>query len=473
MDSKPAFAALALILAAQLACHAAFSKALVFGDEGYYANEADFVSRGMVIYRDFFDNHSPGIAYAGAAGFAVFGRSFESGRLVVALVQAAATVAVFYFASRLYGNFAGTVAAGYYAAAEVLMGGFWFITEQFLAFFILLSAFCAWQYFSAREKPRGRDIFLAGFFAGVALLFKQPAACFAAALAAFAASDKASARGVPLLLAGIMLPVALASAYFLASGALPQAAYGVLLFNFGVKGMRDADFSLLFTPFSLLQMAPLLVGAAPLAWKAAKGGWSRLDAFLFAWIACAAMAAFPRFTTYHLMAALAPAAIIFSGAAEGALSADGREAGWRGAALRGAIAFFALDALAVAAVAALSGQMGDEISAYSQVESYVHAHCGLSEGVFGFPGGAYFFMNATPATYYLEFSPWLVSPEIEADTIAELEEKRPDCAVVWNRWLELSESRTATPRLYAYVEDNYGGAWPAPGGEFTVLKRNG
>lgn len=463
---------LALLLLAVLASHVLLARAYLFGDEHYYLTESYFTSRGMLIYRDFFDNHSPGIAYIGLAALLFRGQELFAARLIAAAAQVAAAALVFAFAARAYGEKAGLAAAFFYASLELSVGGIWFITEPFLAAACAASALLAWEYFSAGR--RAGFLFAAGLLAGLAVLFKQPALLFAVFLPAYAIWRRAPLRDTALLAAGILLPILCAALFFLANGALQDAAYGTVLFNLTVKGVRDADVRFQFYQ-ELAALVPFFVLLLLMAWRCREGRQDALAVFLLGWAVSACAVALPRYVGYHLMAAFPPVAIFLGGLVRDAGLGWNLRAGAVDNALRLAVAYILLAVVLLMPASIIAGgalQRGQQER--DQVADYLGANCNLSRGLFGFPGfGGYYAVDATPATYYLEFSPWLVNDEVDARTVGDLERKAPDCVAFSPQAAEYLRSEEITPGIYSYLKANYAPAASFADGSAQVLRRRG
>jgi len=73
-------------------------------DEGFYLYAARLIQEGLVPYRDFFFPQPPLSAYAFAALFEVFGRSWEAARVFSALCTVAACVVITRSAADIYGK---------------------------------------------------------------------------------------------------------------------------------------------------------------------------------------------------------------------------------------------------------------------------------------------------------------------------------------------------------------------------------
>lgn len=149
-------------------------------DEGVHVTVAEQVAAGEVVYRDLFENRTPGVEWLLAALFRLAGAGVFPARLVTVLA-ALLTVAALYLAAHEMGgaepNFsarlAGTVAAFLFALAP--LPAFWArfaMLEHFATAAATLSIAVALR---ALRRPRFRFWLAAGFLAGLAVLAKQTA----------------------------------------------------------------------------------------------------------------------------------------------------------------------------------------------------------------------------------------------------------------------------------------------------------
>ena len=142
-------------------------------DEGEYAYAGQLILQGHPPYERLYNMKWPGTYYSYALIEAVFGQTIEGIRLGVLIVNVAAIVLVFLITRRLLDAGAAAAAAVAYAALSISP------TNQSImghaTHFVVLSALTAiWISRHAVEKQRPWLDFLAGFFASLTPIMKQP-----------------------------------------------------------------------------------------------------------------------------------------------------------------------------------------------------------------------------------------------------------------------------------------------------------
>ncbi len=149
-------------------------------DQGLFATFGQEVLDGELPYRDVWDSKPPAILYTYPLAYLLFGRTPDSIWLFEGIWLLATALAAFGLARRLWGSAEGLAAAtltlvGLWAPG---FGGYWgrAQAEEFLALWLLLAAWMA-------LKAEGRIVWalLAGFFCGLAGLYKVPAMALCAA----------------------------------------------------------------------------------------------------------------------------------------------------------------------------------------------------------------------------------------------------------------------------------------------------
>ncbi len=466
MDRKLAVALLALLLLLQFAIHWEMRRAYFFSDEGYYLTYSWLTQQGQVIYRDFHDNHAPGIAMLGGALFFLFGPEFEAARLAVAFAQMGTTVAIFLLARKFYGARAALISAAFYAIAVPIIGGAWFVIEPFFTLFASFSALLLYEYaFAKKQNPT--FALAAGLLAGCALAFKQPGALFilfgAAAVLLADGRKKDSARfaGLAWFIAGAAAIPLLLSVYFALNGALWQFIYDTVIFNIIVKGSRDAGVYValeeLLILFLLIWLGIMLVHQTM---KQRKGARFMQNAFLLAWALSCAFLAFPRFNVFHLMASIPPLAIFLGSVIPqnfGRLFEEEKR--------------FAADVLKVSTLLVFAGILAfaslsiylasfeqNGVAPLETVADAVQSKAAPNDTIQAFPAfpEVYFFSKRLPATSYIAEDPWVANPEIDADMRRQLEAARP-AVIIYSNFTsrDYPPPQDFLPLSDAYVRGNY------------------
>jgi hypothetical protein len=152
-------------------------------DEGEYAYAGQLILQGHPPYERLYNMKWPGTYYCYALFEAIFGQTIEGIHLGVLLVNVAAIVLVFFICRRLLDAYAASAAAAAYALLSLSPWtlGFAGHATHFVVFFALAGVLCLQQ---ACEQRRLALYFLAGVFAGLAPIMKQPGIVFTAFLLA-------------------------------------------------------------------------------------------------------------------------------------------------------------------------------------------------------------------------------------------------------------------------------------------------
>lgn len=196
-------------------------------DEGEYAYAGQLILHGVPPYQLAYNMKFPGAYYAYATIMAVFGQTASGIRWGLILVNAATALLVFAIGRRLFGRFAGAIAAAAFALLSMdrwIMGVFAHATH-----FALLPALAGLLLLlEAPARRRALWILFAGALLGLAVLVKQHAVAFVPLGAlVIAGSDGGMRRDarrtlleIGLLAAGAALPFALLCAVLASQGVL-------------------------------------------------------------------------------------------------------------------------------------------------------------------------------------------------------------------------------------------------------------
>ena len=227
--SKKYLILLILILVLQLFLRMQFFNEPLEPDGGGYAYIGQRILAGELAYRDIFDNKPPGIHYANALAFKLFGDSFETLKHSFNFYALLTTIIVFFIGLRLFGPAGGLIASLLYAlfSGGPLIDGTAANTETIMVLFLRASLLL---YFRERW-------FLAGLFSGLAFLSKQVGFFNFLPLLLFAVpwnnylELKAWKKTAWLVLGFISFPIA-ALLYFYFQGALSDYIFCNFTYNF-------------------------------------------------------------------------------------------------------------------------------------------------------------------------------------------------------------------------------------------------
>jgi 4-amino-4-deoxy-L-arabinose transferase-like glycosyltransferase len=232
-------------------------------DQGLFACYTRWLPRGWLPYRDLFDSKPPLFLYVWALPALIPGDLVRSVWRFEAAWLAGTVLVAYAIGKRVWDRQTGL------AAAALLMlglwapgwGGYWSRAqaEELLALPLLGAAFCAWR---AVERPR--LAFAAGVLTGIAGLFKIPSLAVAAAWPILWAFAGAPWRRVGLMLAGLLLPWAIAVGWFAAHRALGDFYRGVFEYQRHFAALNAQAWGQVITGFSrqMIAHASLLLALA-------------------------------------------------------------------------------------------------------------------------------------------------------------------------------------------------------------------
>lgn len=240
-------------------------------DEGEYACAGQLILHGIPPYQVVYNMKFPG-AYAVYALFlALFGQTAAAIRLGFLLVNAATVVLLFLLGRRLFGPFAGVVAAAAYALLSVGMTvhGPFAHSSHLVVLAVLAGVLMLLRAF---DSGRRRDYFWSGLLLGLALVMKQHGAFFLL-FGVFAFLARWGRRGVRApRLAADGLPFAAGAVLPFLLTCLVLAAAGVFS-KFWFWTFRYAATYVTQVPFAegmviLRDMLARIVASAPILWGA-------------------------------------------------------------------------------------------------------------------------------------------------------------------------------------------------------------
>jgi 4-amino-4-deoxy-L-arabinose transferase-like glycosyltransferase len=166
-------------------------------DEGEYAYAGQRILEGHPPYERLYNMKWPGTYYCYALFEAIFGQTIEGVHLGVLIVNVVAIVLVFLICRRVLDATAAAAAAVAYALLSLSPWtlGFAGHATHFVVVFALAAILCLQQAF---ERRRLGLYFVAGVFAGLASLMKQPGLVFTAFVAAYWAWHEMTSASVDL-----------------------------------------------------------------------------------------------------------------------------------------------------------------------------------------------------------------------------------------------------------------------------------
>jgi len=406
------------------------------------------ISRGLVIYRDFFEHHTPAVYFLLAPVVGVFhtdadpaaaAHALAAGRLVMG-VFAAATVALIGAVGALWrGRRTGLLAAAFAATSALFLDLTLEIRQDVPALFCFVASIAALLAADRSTRARAAWIAAAGAALGAATMFAQkyavvvPAMALAAAIVGDtppAATARRRLTQAAVWLAAAALPVAATLAWFAAHDALGSFLWFNVAFN---ASLHPAPFGVLGRlPGITLRNPWLVVGGAAGAltvWKARPRAASDRALLVIAAGAAALVAAVPLPYSQHYLPLVPPLALF-----------GARLWPRAGVAMAAACAVYATVVLAVTFERAAPQ--------VAEIE-YLMSRTGSADPVLdGFTGYGVF---RPSAWFYGYVNHVTINPEIEAALAAGLESERIRPKVVL-----FDETLSAFPTaVTGYVREHY------------------
>lgn len=180
MDRKIAIF-LAAILLLQFLLLASLHSQRPFLDEGRYLTTGWLITQGKVPFVDMISSKPPGIEFALAAVFTLFGPSLLAARLFVAFIAVLQLLLIFAIGKKLFNEKAGLLAALFYCLWSLGFSSYWAVIDPFLALIssiaVLLAAMLLFEVRSPKSGCLKLSLF--GVFLALGMLFKQTMVPFA------------------------------------------------------------------------------------------------------------------------------------------------------------------------------------------------------------------------------------------------------------------------------------------------------
>jgi 4-amino-4-deoxy-L-arabinose transferase-like glycosyltransferase len=416
-------------------------------DQGLYASMAWGMQRGLVLYRDLFEQKPPGLFLTYRLGFALFGSRTASIFWIDYLAGAMSVLVVFDLGRRLVSLRFGALAAALVAMATVPAARYAYsgfieraITEPFV---MPLAAAAAWATVMAFTRGQDRWAFAAGLFIGMAAVYKQTALIYWPALAVWTWFVTDNARAVRFALyamAGVLVAPLLAFVWLWSHGVLGDAWVTLVEYNVAYLAVGDKGFGFTVNLFAhevwrrvtgdevwALGSVSAVVAVCAWRWRSTAPGRAAMLGVL--WLAAALTATLangPRVFTTYFITSLIPLSFLLAWLLDQTLGSGRR---WRVAAGLLVLAF-------AAAMIVRSGSLNRLVSAtrwdarhlFGQTDrqdylkrfrskstqafsaadnerlaDYIRAHTEARDRifVFGMTGGTYFSSDRLPASRFL------------------------------------------------------------------------
>ena len=267
-------------------------------DEGEYAYAGQLLLEGVPPYREAFNMKFPGVYFAYALAMAIFGQTPTGIHLGYLVWNLATVPAMFYLGRRLFGGFAGSIAAAVYAVLSVSPGVLGF--QAHATHFVVLAVLCA-ALLLLRESSRERlaPTLSAGILLGVATLMKQHGMFFILFAAGWIVYERRLVlRRLAAVLLGTAIPLLLTGIGLAASGVLDR--FWFWTFDYARQYVGVMSLSAGWQNFTIT--LPTVIGPYFLVWIIALAGlisiwWKRENrraaVFVTLLLACSVLAICP------------------------------------------------------------------------------------------------------------------------------------------------------------------------------------
>jgi len=427
-------------------------------DEGRYLTTGWMISQGKVPFRDTFSPKMPGLEFALAGIFTVFGPSLLAARLFVAIAASAIVLLVFFISRKAFGEKPALIASLFFSLWSTAFSSYWAIIEPFTALFSAIAVLFAFRFLFGKASLG--NAFAFGFFLGLEVIFKQtmlPFALFMAAAVLAIGHFRGTKPGLRAVLAWVLGLAAMPLVflvYLLSTGAFPFFVEAMLfpflqLENFGVVAI-DSKFLIAIAAFIAVPVALIAL------WKRPSIAGKRHEVFLFlAWFVFSFSNALPfRSCCIHLLPAL-PAASIFAGLLiSDSLGQGGKEIKTKPLALFSALLLFlSFFAGGFFFSAFFSGDYS--FSSLEGVASFVRANTGSNDTIMVFPASPELFFLAQRMPSSRQFVFFDPCPErCQQPVLEELFQNKPELLVYFSASPDYAASNLA--QILEFREKNYG-----------------
>lgn len=294
-------------------------------DEGEYAYIAQLLMRGEPLYTSAYSMKLPAIYFVYAAFMALFGQTPYGIHMGLLLITAVTIVLVFLLARRMFGSYAGVMAAIAFALLTLGKYTLAFNIEPLVMLLVLSGSLIMLSLIG-----RGGGLLLSGFVFGLAFVAKQHAVFFILFGAFYVLWNDIRIRPIPaarvlkrvsLFLAGSAVPFLLVCLYIYACGSFGD--FWFWIFKYASKYCSFITFSDGIESF--MYVSGKIIGSSPLVWALSgiglfAGAWSALERDKAVFICGLFVASFLAITPglyfrHHYFIFLFPALALFAGIA--------------------------------------------------------------------------------------------------------------------------------------------------------------
>lgn len=294
-------------------------------DEGEYAYIAQLLMQGEPLYASAYSMKLPAIYFVYAAVMALFGQTPYGIHMGLLVITAVTIVLVFLLARRMFGSYAGVMAAIAFALLTLGKYTLAFNIEPLVMLLVLSGSLIMLSLIG-----RGGGLLLSGFVFGLAFVAKQHAVFFILFGAFYVLWNDIRIRPIPaaralkrvsLFLVGSTVPFLLVCLYIYARGSFGD--FWFWIFKYASKYCSFITFS--DGVESFMYVSGKIIGSSPLVWALSgiglfAGVWSALERDKAVFICGLFVASFLAITPglyfrHHYFIFLFPALALFAGIA--------------------------------------------------------------------------------------------------------------------------------------------------------------
>lgn len=205
----------------------------VRGDEGSFLYFGWMIVQGNVLYRDLFNEKSPGVFFTVALIFFLFGKNIFAVRILSMFLSILTTLIIFKIGNKISNPLTGLISALLYELEPITLSYSTMVyTETFMIFFIVLAVYF---YIPAHEKNSTWHYLLVGVLIGLSAIMRQTGIILLLVVILHRVYSrdtvKKAFQSIGTLMVGVIISVIPLIVYFLAVNALNDALYDIILYK--------------------------------------------------------------------------------------------------------------------------------------------------------------------------------------------------------------------------------------------------
>jgi len=438
----------------------------IFVDESVFLAIGAFVRNGALLYRDVSEVKTPGIFYLAALVFSVVGKSYIALRILVCIIHALSALLIFKLGTKIKDKNVGMLASILFLVSVYLPSfqGYYYLTEPFAVFFILLSVLCFF-------KDGYPTKLIAGFLLGLGVFFKQTTILFFGVFFLFYLLRLrfqnnrtreymiSSTKNLILIFLGCMVPLLITFTYFYMMGVANEMLYYTIFYYMSDFETHYRVMLLIFGFFSYLPIILLSISMVLLIGYRFLRGKIVDDRHLLLvlWLLILSIPAITVFVDHRVLYALPPASLLSAILISNLYQTSKRKQ------ISNQVKCFIIITLLITTTIALGTNISllnpeedvnDQIRSVREIEQYVDGN------VYTFTARphVFFFSNLTPGVTYFGA---VLSEEIAEEIIKDLQSNNVSYVIADKKRLEKLEEKEylgynePNHLIYRYIQQHY------------------